>query len=143
MTAQTRTVREIMRTEFVSLAPGDKLDFVDDIMKIGRIRHFPVIEGDALVGIVSHRDLLAASLTRILEFEGTQRRSFLRSIEVSEVMSKDVRSVRSDTALAEAARLMVIYKVGCLPVVDEGVTAVGLITETDLLEAAYLQKSAE
>ncbi len=130
-----------MRTEFVSLSPGDKLDFVDDIMKIGRIRHFPVIEGDALVGIVSHRDLLAASLTRMLEFEGTQRRSFLRSIEVSEVMSKDVRSVRSDTALPEAARLMVIYKVGCLPVVDEGVTAAGLITETDLLEAAYLQKS--
>ena len=130
-------VSEVMREEFVSLKATDRLDFADDIMKLGRIRHMPVLDGEKLVGIVSQRDLLAASLSRALEFEPEQRRTFLRSVEVSEVMTRNVVSVSPDTPLSEVARLMIRHKVGCIPVVHASGTPVGIVTETDMLRAAY------
>ena len=58
-------VNRFMQTEFVTLQPSDRLDFADDVMKLGQIRHMPVVEGDRVVGVVSQRDLLAASLSLV------------------------------------------------------------------------------
>jgi CBS domain-containing protein len=107
-------------------------------MRLGRIRHMPVLDGTRLVGIVSSRDLLAASLSRVLEFQATDRRTFLRSIEVSEVMSHDLITLERGASLREAAALMVRHRIGCLPVVAADRTFLGLVTETDLLTAALL-----
>jgi CBS domain-containing protein len=131
-------VSEVMQREFMHLAPDDGLDFVEEIMDLGRVRHFPVLEDGRLVGIVSQRDLLAASLTRVLDFEGAHRRAFLHSVEVREVMTRSVRTVKPETTLAEVARLLDRHKIGCV-VVTEGERPVGLVTETDLLARAYLR----
>ena len=85
-------VSQIMQREFVTLQLGDHLDLADDVMNLGRIRHMPVLEKERLAGIVSQRDLLAASLSRALEFDPEQRRTFLKSVEVAEVMTRDVVS---------------------------------------------------
>ncbi len=127
-----------MRREFVSVKPDDQLDLVDDIMNLGRVRHMPVLEGDRLVGIVSQRDLLSASLSRLLDFDPAERRTFLRSIRVDEVMTREVITVSPETRIGEAARIMLRHRIGCLPVVDPGSgAAVGLVTETDLIRAAF------
>lgn len=131
-------VSEVMQREFMHLSAQDGLDFVDEIMQLGRVRHFPVLEGGKLVGVVSHRDLLAASLTRVLDFEGPHRRSFLRSVQVSEVMTKDVRTVAPDTPLSDVARQMLRYKIGCIVVVGDDDVPLGLVTESDLLSHSYL-----
>jgi len=128
-------VSRFMQTEFVTLRPSDRLDFADDVMKLGRIRHMPVAEGNRVVGVVSQRDLLAASLSRVMEIDPRDHRSFLRSVEISEVMSKPVITIEPDRTIREAAELMIRHKIGCLPVVDSLGTPVGLITETDLLRA--------
>lgn len=130
-------VSTVMQTEFVSVKPGDRLDFVDDVMKLGRIRHMPVIDDGKLVGIVSQRDLLAASLSRALEFDPNHRRSFMRSVDVLEVMSANPIAVAPEATLREAARLIITHKIGCLPVVDDAGVTLGLITETDLLTGVY------
>jgi len=131
-------VSEVMQREFMHLAPEDGLDFVEEIMDLGRVRHFPVLEDGRLVGIVSQRDLLAASLTRVLDFDGAHRRAFLRSVEVREVMTASVRTVTPETTLAEVARLLDRHKIGCAVVVERE-RPVGLVTETDLLARAYLR----
>ena len=137
MTASDRPVSEIMRTQFVTLKTEDRLDLADDVMKLGRIRHMPVLDGKRLVGVVSQRDLLAASLSRALDFEASHRRSFLKSVAVEEVMARDVVTVTPDTSIGEAALLMIRRKIGCLPVVGSEGAPVGLVTETDLLRSAY------
>lgn len=137
MSASEQTLGEIMRTQFVTLKPDERLDLADDVMKLGRIRHMPVLEGTQLAGIVSQRDLLAASLSRALEFEVPHRRSFLRSVSAKEVMARDVVTATPETSLGEAARIMIRRKIGCLPVLDAEKALVGLVTETDLLRAAY------
>jgi acetoin utilization protein AcuB len=127
-----------MRAEVATLAPGERLDLADDVMRLGRVRHMPVLEDGRVVGLVSTRDTLAASLTKALEFDPAARRAFLRSVEVSEVMTRDLVTVEPDATLREAAALMVQRKIGALPVVKPDGTMVGLITETDLLVAALL-----
>lgn len=135
-------VSEIMREEFASLREDDRLDLADQVMKLGRVRHLPVLAADGkLVGIVSNRDLLEASLTTVLAFQPAERRGFLHSVAVSEVMKRDVLTIGPDTPLGVAASRMIRHKVGCLPVVRPDGVMVGLVTETDLLIAAYLPGS--
>lgn len=132
-------VSRIMRTEFASLREHDHLDLVDQVMELGRVRHLPVQDtAGRLVGIVSSRDLLEASLTNVLEFAPRERRTFLHSIEVKEVMTRNVETIDAETALGVAAARMIRHKIGCLPVVNREGVMIGLVTETDLLAAAYL-----
>ena len=138
MSQRHRTVSDIMRREFVSLEAGDPLDFADQIMRLGRIRHLPVVSQGRLVGIVSNRDLLSASLSKILEFTGERQKAFLGTVDVQEVMARDVQTVPPETTLDEAARLMLRHKIGCLVVAGPEGTPLGLLTESDLIREAYL-----
>jgi CBS domain-containing protein len=132
-----QTVAEIMQPQPMTLRADDSLDMTEDLMSLGRVRHLPVLDGERLVGLVSLRDLLAASLTRALDFDARERRVFLKSLSVREAMSKRLITVRPNATHAEAAALMLRNRIGCLPVVD-GDELVGIVTETDLIRAAYL-----
>jgi CBS domain-containing protein len=132
-----------MRREFVSLQAGDRLDLVDDIMALGRVRHLPVVEDGKLVGIVSQRDLLAHSLTKALDFDARDRRTFLKSVDVSEAMTRQVVTIEPSASLEEAARLLIRHRIGCLPVLAADGVPIGIVTETDLLRAAYLSNGDE
>ncbi len=126
-------VKEVMKTQLVTLNADVKLGFANDIMYLGRIRHLPVVKGDALVGILTQRDLYRASLTSILT-NWKENKEFLDSIRVSEVMTKDVITVSPDATMEDAAQIMIDKKVGGLPVVQEKTKLIGLITETDVLQ---------
>ena len=118
---------------------GEKLDLTQDIMTLGRVRHLPVLDDEQrVIGVISHRDLLAAAMTQVLDFDAQSRRTFLRSIEVGEVMAKDVATVGPDARLGDVARILVDRKIGCVPVVGANGELLGLVTETDLIAAAFL-----
>jgi CBS domain-containing protein len=130
-------VEDVMQRDYASVRSDERLDFVEDVMALGRVRHMPVVDGSQLVGVVTQRDLLAASLSRALDFDPKERRAFLRSVNVGEVMAKKPITVAPSTLLMQAAQLMLRHKIGCLPVVGAAGEALGLVTETDLLRAAY------
>ena len=139
MDLRQRPVSDIMQREVVTLSITERLDLTQDIMSLGRVRHLPVLDDEQrVVGIVSDRDLLAAAMTKVLDFDPESRRTFLRSIEVGEVMAKEVVSVTEDTEIGEVARIFVERKIGCVPVLDEDGELLGLVTETDLIRAAFL-----
>lgn len=126
------TVREIMQTKIVTVGVTERLSTVEDIMTLGRVRHMPVVHGGKLVGVLSERDLLRASLSE-LGVSGTEaRRAFLHAIEIAQVMSSPAITIDPDASIPLAARLMADHRIGCLPVI-EGEALVGLITETDVL----------
>ena len=126
-------VKDVMKTQLVTLNADSKLGFANDIMYLGRIRHLPVMKGETVVGILTQRDLYRASLTSILT-NWKENKEFLDSVKVSEVMTKNVITVAPDATIEEAAQIMIDKKVGGLPVVKEKNTLVGLITETDVLQ---------
>src|SRR5690606_11462615 len=138
ISAAARPVSQIMRREFASLREDDRLDLAGQVMQLGRVRHLPVLdERGRVVGVVSNRDLLEASLTTVLAFDPGARRGFLHSVAVSEVMTRDVETAGPDTVLAVAGIQMIRNQTGCLPIVRPDRTMIGLVTETDLLVAAY------
>ena len=139
MSTQKLRVQDVMQSEVVTLQRCDRLDLAEDVMRLGSIRHMPVLASGRVVGVVSNRDLLAAGLSRALDFEADQRRTFLRSVEVSEMMSKRVVTIGPGALLVEAAERMVMERIGCLPVVKPDGAFVGIVTETDLIRAAWIQ----
>ncbi len=128
-----RTVKEIMAKKPMTLKHDDTLDLAKETMELERIRHFPVVEKEELVGVVSQRDLYRVSLGSGMRFEGNTQKEFLKTVAVKDVMSHPPVTVMADAPIREAAGLMVDKKIGCLPVLDAG-KLVGLITETDLLK---------
>ena len=64
--------------------------------------------------------------------------TFLRSVTVSEAMTAEPVTVQPETTLRAAAELMLERKIGCVPVVKPDGALVGLVTETDMLTAAFL-----
>ena len=125
-------VRELMQTRVVTVSVTERLSTVDDIMRLGGVRHMPVVHRGHLVGVLSERDLLRASLSQIGSFDRETHRAFLHAIAIAEVMSKPPITVEPDTSVRSAARVMAQRKIGCLPVVEDGVL-LGLLTETDVL----------
>ena len=128
-----RTVREIMKREVVTIAAGERLSTVEDIMTLGGVRHIPVMRGGSLVGVVTERDLLRTSLSQLNEYGDDARRAFLGGVEIERVMSAPPVTIGPRESVEVAARIMAERKIGCLPVLDERVQFVGLVTETDLL----------
>ena len=130
-TGPTR-VRDVMSEKIVTISAGDSLSTVEDIMTLGGVRHIPVVHAGRLVGVVSERDLLRASLSALNEAAVEHRRAFLRAVEITRVMSKPPIVIEPEASVEKAALVLAENKIGCLPVMD-GDDLVGLVTETDVL----------
>jgi CBS domain-containing protein len=128
-------VSDIMKRQVVTIAAGERLSTVEDIMVLGGVRHMPVVSSGRLVGVVSERDLLRASLSSLdldAAAEGRQR-TFLNGVEIASVMSTPPIVISPTASVKDAALLMADHKIGCLPVVDPLSLLVGMVTETDVL----------
>lgn len=125
-------VKDIMVKEVATLDIEDELSLANDIMRLGRIRHLPVVAGEKVVGIISERDLFRSSLAQALGYGDKDTREVMKTLRIKDVMVKQVVSISPDVHLRDAVALMVERKIGCLPVVEDG-KLVGLITETDIL----------
>ena len=125
-------VKDIMVKEVATLDVNDELSLANDIMRLGRIRHLPVVDGLRLVGIISERDLFRSSLAQALGYGTKATRDLMKTMRIKDIMVARVITVSPETALKDAVQLMVDKKIGSLPVVDED-RLVGLVTETDIL----------
>jgi CBS domain-containing protein len=129
---QTVTVEKIMSRKVVSISMDDTLDIVRDIMELGSVRHIPVVSRGTVVGVVSQRDLLKASLSNVMGIPAKEQAQFLKQIHIAEVMSKPAITIAPEAPVRQAARSMAERKIGCLPVLEHG-KLVGIVTETDVL----------
>ena len=127
-------VRDVMTTDPTTLKRNDKLTLADDIMRLGRVRHLPVLDDDGqlLVGIVTQRDLFRDALAQALGYGRHAQRKILDTLSVKDVMATDVVTIKPETPLVEAARLLTERKIGCLPVIENG-RLVGILTESDFV----------
>ena len=126
-------VREIMMGSPVTLKPEDSLDLANDVISLGRIRHIPVVDGSRLVGIVTERDLIGAAASQIFGLKNKSKSALLKSVKIKEVMKKRVITAAPNTPIKEVAHLMADKKIGCVPVVSDGVVVGG---HTMLLNSA-------
>ncbi len=95
------------------------------LMALFGIRHVPVMSGLHLLGVVSQRDILNATVRRGRNID---------DLPIGEICQKDVLQVSPLMPIDEVARHMLDRKVGSAVVVD-GEYVVGIFTSTDALKA--------
>lgn len=137
-------VRDIMTRKVLCMLEEENLERVDKGMQRFKFRHLPVIDGGKLVGIVSQRDYLRASVSDLDPDYALKEDNLKRNIFVAEIMTRDVVSVRPETPLVEAAAILRKHHFGCLPVTEADGTLVGIVTDYDFvgLSIALLEQAS-
>jgi CBS domain-containing protein len=119
------TVRDLMSPEVTTVGTATPIDELRALMRDRHIHHLPVIADDgSLLGLVSHRDLLACNRDT--------RPGGGEPLDAARVMSSPAEVIGPDTDVRRAAEIMLDRKYGCLPVVEAG-RLVGILTESDFV----------
>ncbi len=136
MSGKPKTVADIMTREVITLFEEENLELLLEGMERYGLRHLPVVDDGKLVGLVTHRDLLRAAVSHLEPGAAEREAAYEGRHFVADLMTRDVQTVRPDTSIAEAARLLREHKFGCLPVTEEDGTLVGIVTEADFVSLA-------
>ena len=133
-----KTVEELMTRDVITLNEEDNLEMVAAGLERFRFHHLPVVDGSKLVGMLSQRDMLRATVA------GGDRSAFARAREhryleqtfVRDVMRTKLVTARPEEQVSMAAKRMLEMRYGALPVVDGEGNLVGIITENDVMRLA-------
>ncbi len=127
-------VQHIMSTEVVTFFEEQTVPLADDVMRIHKFRHLPVIDPNRrLVGLITQRDVLRGQISVLVGLSEAERRARQEELRVSTLMTRDVWTVTPDTLASHAGRTLLDHKYSCLPVVDEDRVLRGIVTERDFL----------
>lgn len=116
-------VKDVMTKAAIHEDPDDTLAEASSTMWSQQTGSLLVMEGDALIGIVTERDLLRTV------GEGRDP----KATNLRDVMTTDVVTISPDTDLREAAEIMFQKWFRHLPVTTSEGTVVGIISLRDLL----------
>lgn len=120
----TWTVGNVMSHPAATVAPTASFKKCVDFMRIQQVSALPVVAADGkLVGMLSEADLI---------------RNFDRPDggvppTASDLMTRNVVTIRADASVAAAARIMVEQRVKRLPVVDPAGHVIGVVSRVDVL----------
>ena len=126
-------VKDIMTSEVFVLHATQTLELVRSLMRIKHVRHVPIVEADnTFVGLMTHRDLLAQTISHLAEVDEEEQEYLDRHIHIMNIMKTDVTTIDPEMDICKAISMLLEHKYGCLPVVSDG-KLVGIVTEADFL----------
>ena len=146
------TVRDIMDSDPVTVAPDTDVETVIRVLREHELHGVPVVTaGGRCVGIITEADLVIADeegdlhlphyltlfgglvfIEPLRRFEERLRKAFAGRAE--EMMTPDPTTIEPDASVAEAARVIAQSGHNRLPVVEHG-RLVGVVTRVDVLGA--------
>jgi len=128
------TENPVTATELMSVAEALGMLYELDV------RHLPVVRGRELTGIISDRDL--RGFTEADEDGAMDAVEGARSTTVANVMNTDPVKVDPETSIREVIELMLLHRVGAIPVADlDTGDLLGIVSYVDLLRV--LQETLE
>ena len=130
------TLTEIMTEHPFTLGPKNSDKQPMELMQQEQIRHIPSVdEHQHLLGLVTLSDILATRESKLLLINPEREAEFTDSVQLDEIMTRQVASVDPHAGIKEAALYLQRHKYGCLPVV-RGRKLVGIVTESDFITVA-------
>jgi acetoin utilization protein AcuB len=127
-------VSKYMTQKLIAVQPDTSVKDAFLTMRARRVRHLPVVDGDALVGIISDRDLRRPRWAEGLD-DWTAYYQIDDKISVSDVMTANPEVVRTYDDILKAVRIFREQRYGALPVQDKTGALVGILSAQDLLLA--------
>lgn len=141
MSAAEYTVRDVMSGDVVTISETDTLHQAIDLMELKECRHLVVVDNDKKVaGIISDRDCRLAQYSPFIMRERWQDETVLDHTLIGAIMTPHPRMIKATTPLAQAAQLMLEYRISALVVEEEG-ELLGIVTSSDVLRA-FIKLSA-
>jgi CBS domain-containing membrane protein len=127
-------VKDIMTSEVFVLHATQTLELVRSLMRIKHVRHVPIVEPDnTFVGLMTHRDLLAQTISYLADVDEEEQEYLDRNIHIINIMKTDCLTADPEMDVCTAITMLLTHKYGCLPVVSDG-KLVGIVTEADFLK---------
>ncbi len=123
--------KDYMTKTVVTVHPEDFLVDVRKSMQDQGVRHFPVVDGGKLVGIVSLNTIRDAAPSKATDLSIHEVHYLLSKMKIREVMKKDVVTCGPDDHVEDIAKIMQTRRIGSVPVVDTG-QLVGILTNDDM-----------
>ncbi|MCL5459062.1 CBS and ACT domain-containing protein [Loigolactobacillus coryniformis] len=128
------SVADFMTKKLITVRPETRINDAVDLMKNNDIHRLPVLDNGQLVGLVTEGIIQAALPSKATSLSVYEVNYLLNKTTVADVMEKDVRTIPADAVLEDAIYQMRHYKIGVLPVIDNG-QLVGIITNNDIFDA--------
>ena len=125
-------VKDWMTRRVITVDTRTSLPDAHKLMRTNNIRRLPVVDRGKLVGIVTRSDIREASPSEATTLSIWEMHYQLSKLSVGISMTKDPYTVTPDTTIKDAAKMMYTYKIGGLPVVNEGGELQGIMTESDI-----------
>ena len=126
-----KKVVDVMTKNPLVMTPDETIGKADELMSENRIRPLPVVDGAALLGIITDRDIRSVLAESSL-VEPEERAKALKT-RVGDIMTAEPLTLAPDDELQEAVELLIDAKIGGIPVVDEVEGLVGIVTYVDVL----------
>lgn len=115
------------------------------------INGVPVCKGKKVVGFVTERDILSKFYPSIqdymedpvhtADFEAMEKKlDEILDLPISEIMSNTPTTITADTPVLKAQSMMMVKKIGRLPVVDGKGNLVGILSKSDIFKAVVGEK---
>jgi len=128
-------VRNKMTVDPICVSPDQTISEVLDLMQENTIHRLPVIEKGKLVGLVTQGVVQENSPSNMSTLSIHEMNYLLSKTKVKDIMIRKVVTVAPDAIIEEAADILEKKDIGCLPVVSEDGTLLGIITTGDILSA--------
>ena len=140
-------VKDVMSTTLDYVSKDTKVKEVCRIIFGRGINGVPVCKGKKVIGFISERDIIAKFFPTQAEFtedpfregnfeEMEKKAEYVFLLPAEKIMSKSATTVSPETPLLRAQSMMLINKVGRLPVVDKKKNLIGMISKGDIFRAA-------
>ena len=121
-------VGNLMTIDPVTVSADESAGEAERLLKTYRISGLPVMEGDALVGVISQTDLLSARSSELISANWERLR-------VRHLMTRPPLTVNATASIKAAARRMIDHHIHRLVVIDEMDVPIGVVTPLDLLRS--------
>lgn len=124
---------EIMR-EPISVSPAERVAHARRLILDNDIGRLPVVENGDLVGIITERDVAKSMMNFRTLVPDNQQDERIRNLIVSDIMTQNVKSVRTNTPLSEVIALMLNENIGGVPVMNLKDEMVGIISRRAIIK---------
>ena len=119
----SRSVRDVMTTNPDCVSGNDSIFDAARIMRDSDTGVVPVVDGKKIVGLITDRDIVVRAIA-----DGKD----LKTVRVSEIMTRQVKSVKEDTSVNDVFKLMSSSEIRRVPVVNASDEIVGIVSIGDL-----------
>lgn len=126
-------VQDWMTPDVITIGLDACLPDAHELMTRHQIRRLPVVDDNGrLIGIITLGDVRASKPSQATSLSMWELNYLIVQLNIDEIMTRDPVFIRKDDTIGNAARLMLEYRIGGLPVLDGQENLVGIITESDI-----------